>query len=1080
MINYLRSVIGEMMEKQNPTINQAPEIDNDTILEYASLIQELDDLTEKGTLTKYATVRAPIDIPLDDDIELNSIEFNITDGRITDIPSDATVTEEALQEAAQAECDQIDQKYVTMKTRDDFIEEAYTHIRRHERESDARYNDRVYEYAMGNWKAYNEMLFQEGVYGHNKVTVNDLAVPDKIHLDFGATTNTDSANHHYAVTLPIRWQVDNKNRVTKKQIDSVQVWSKFGAYGLSKMTDEIYKHLGDKFDIPGAKKKWDVMTPTDVIVPIEPSDEYCIAVGFDTDYSKQVTYYRFSLPVKALKMKNSKDVSIPDNASGRIAPMQVENIKAIRKRDYKLEQETIRVRRRGRFDEDIYQEAIDFGGDATPEATADAGGGDMPPVENAAPTVDAGGGDTTIDAGADTANAAPPVDDQPAPDAQTANVNDVSDQIAQNVENVTAQENEENNETMPEDTGEEDIDLDNPDSNDVDAEIDSLDDMGNGDASVDDIPDDTGNTPDDLDDMTIDELVAQGAEKLKGMTINQLKSFISAPDGTSPEEVQSESFRDSRLAERVVTEGFFTNASNIKERIIAAIDDVGPGLVKIYKGCKSRKWDRFKLRKFWSAVRTYESDEPDDEDLFDDTGMGGVYKGNQFRSYVGELLHYLRLAGKKKSRPAFQDEHSELINRSRNALKQFHDICDKACSKMRIKHDFPMGEVADKARFALSQIIELKKAIAEDPMFADEFAESYIQEATFITKKNIRQEMEKHIKSSLAILNDTQLSYRQLSNKFREEEKALSKILNKASKMNGIFSTRELSDINELRADLSNVASNMRMNALNDTETARVKHSIIAYVDKCKDVSAYLSNPASVQEACPACDGATTDAPAAVKEETTPAPMTSTSGPDVPMSDTSSTPDPTQLADTSVDISTMDTTSTTPEPTTTNDTGDVDISKECGDNNNQEPVPVTESARNYTPIRWNDTKKLKDKGLISRFEQSTRFTFPKEFKTVITESNGGTPSKRMFRTNKGERAIKTFLSFNRSDTDNVWSEYDWHKEKLDDKYIPFAVDVRNNPICFDKRDKSVVVVTESAVESAGKSFSRFMTSLFIK
>ena len=1070
MINYLRSVIGDMMEKQNPEINQPTEIDNDTILEYAGIIQELDDLTEKGVLSKYATDRAPIDIPLDSDIEIESIEFNMTDGRVTDIPSDATVQEEA-----QTECDQIDQKYAGMKTRDDFIRESYSYVPRRERESDSRYEDRVYEYAMRKWNEYNQQLFQEGVHGHGKLSVNDISVPDKIHLNFGAG---DSSND-YAVTLPIRWQVDNKNRVTKKQLDSVQVWSKFGSYGLEKMTGEIFKHLGDKYNIPGNKKKWDVMTPTDVIVPIEPSDEYCIAVGFDTEYSKDVSYYKFSLPVKALKIKEKKDIAIPDNAMGRIAPIQTSSIRAIRKRDYKLEQAA--YVRRGRFDyEYLYQEAIDFGdggGD-------DAAGGDMPPtggdVSNAAPS--------TIDAAADVDQAAPPTPDaQPAANAADANVNDVSDQIAQNVENVTAQqENEDAGDTdIPEDDTSmetEDIDInDTPDTTDVDAEIDSLDDMGNTDASVDDTPDDVGNTPDDLDDMTIDELISQGAEKLKGMTINQLKAFIAAPDGTTPTEAQTESFHHSTNSERLVSEGFFTNASNIKKRLRVAIEDVLSGLVKIYKGCSSGKWDRFKLRKFWSAVRTYESDEPDEEEMWDDDNWGaseGVYKGNQFRSYVTDLLHYLKMAPKKKSKEAFSKEDLDVINRSKNSLIQFHDLCDRASSKFKIKNDISMKEVAQKARFALANVVELKKLLTEEPMFANEFCESYVQE-TFITKKNIRSEMSKHIKSSLAILNDTELSYRQLTVRFREEEKALSRILLKASKMNGVFSTREINEIKELQESLSRVASNMRINALNDTETERIKRSIMEYVMKCKEVSEYVlpdNLQSSVQEGCPVCD----QGPDTVKEEDTDMPN------DVPADARMSQDDVSTPGGAPVDNTPTQSLDTTPPPTSdtsgpepANNTSNVGVGTECGDNN-QEPVPVTESMRNYTPIRWNDTKKLKDKGLISRFEQTTNFAFPKEFKSVVTESNGGTPSKRAFRTNRGERAIKTFLSFNRSDVNNVWSEYDWNKEKLDGKYIPFAVDIHNNPICFNKKDKSVVLVTESAVESAGKSFSRFMTSLFMK
>ena len=1055
MLNYLRSVIGDMMDQTAQ--EQSTEIDNDTILEYASIFQELDDLTTDGSLKNTVaavSVRPPIDIPLDmnEDIELESIELNITDGRVTDIPSDATVQESTDEEFV----DNLKQYYAGMKTKKDFIAEAYNHVPRRQRETDGKYQIRVEEYADRQWKEYNERLFQEGVYGHTKLSVNDLAVPDKIHLDFGK----GDGNKNYAVTLPIKWEVDRKKRIVKKQIDSVMVWSKIGTAGLERMTDEIFKHVCDRYKIPGNKKKWQVLTPVDVIVPIEPSDQYIIAIGFDTSYSKQPVYYTFSIPLKAINIKKvSEDVL--NNVSGDVKPISKFN-NVVRKRDVVLEQET--YVRRSRFDRDnFYQEAIDFGGGAAPEA--DAGGGDEPPTD-----VDAAAPDATP--AADT--------EAPAENSSVANVNDVSDQIAQNVENVTAQQNAEDaaNTDNVEDV---DINIDNPEADvnadvsdvaspDVDSEIESLDNMGNAEADS-EIDMDTvqGNTPDDLDDMTIDELVAHGAEKLKGMTINQLKAFISAPDGTTPEEVETESFRDKETMEGWVNESFFTNASNIKKRIEIEIDDVVPGLYKIYQNCSNGNWDRFGLRKFWGAVRTYEDDAIDiDDDSFGDMDMGSVYKGNQFRSYIDDLDHYLRIATKhKKLKETFTEADISMINGCRNSLSQLHKICDRASSKFRIKHDVKMKEVGEKARFALAHAVRLQRAVKENPQFAEFFTEAYYQEATFITKKNIKQEMEKHIKSSLAIMNDTELSYRALCDKFREEEKALHKILMKASRMKGVFSDTEINYVKALDASLEIAASSIRMNALNDRETDRVKRALIDYVDKCKEVNQYvckgsIASPNVNQEACAACK-----APDAISEEET-------------------APDDQSVEQTAYDSGTMDTNSsdtvppadTSTDGSAANDNSEVAVGTECGDND--KVSPVTESAKNYTPIRWKNTSKLKDKGLIRGFEHSARFSFPEEFKSVITESNGGTPSKRTFRTNKGERYVKTFLSFNKTDADNIWSEYDWNKDRLNDKFVPFALDSANNPICFNKKDRSVVLVTENAVETISKNFNRFMTSLFIK
>ena len=89
MINYLRSIIGEQLEQKANEEKTTTEVTNDTILEYAGLFQELDDLTGKSEMNINGE-RNPISIPLEDDIELDSSEMNITVGRVTDIPSDAT------------------------------------------------------------------------------------------------------------------------------------------------------------------------------------------------------------------------------------------------------------------------------------------------------------------------------------------------------------------------------------------------------------------------------------------------------------------------------------------------------------------------------------------------------------------------------------------------------------------------------------------------------------------------------------------------------------------------------------------------------------------------------------------------------------------------------------------------------------------------------------------------------------------------------------------------------------------------------------------------------------------------------
>ena len=872
MLEYLKSEISRRMAEQNPVEEpEQEEVDNSTILEYAKLFQELDDLSEKGTAIETA-VRPPISIPLDDDIEIDSIEINLTDGRVTDIPADATVQESASDEdELEREFERISQQYVAMKTYQDFYNEAYNELEQMPRESSERFDKRVRERADIVWKEYNDYLYQEGVFGHGKIEVNDLSVPDKIHMNFGRTSDKDSKD--YSVTLPITWEVDKQKKITKKQLDSVHVWSKFGRNSLEKMSDQIFKHICDKYNVPDKKKKWDVLTPTIIAVPIDPADEYCIVVGFETDFSKSIEYWSLSIPVKAIEVKGNSDVSVPDNAMGNVKSYaNIEKKNMIRKRDYKLEQAEIerieemkeevekerimyeqyraieesKPQRRSRF----WQEAIDFG-DSGADPTAATGGTDAPPTADAnadagATNIDAAadGGDTTIDAGGDdTGTDVGGTDasggDTTTPDAEDANVNDVSDQIADKVSQTT------------DDQTSDDLSIDNVDAttepedvnkDDLDNEIDNL---GS------DTPENTDTTTDenlgvdnqDLDNMTIDELLAAGAEKLKGMPIAQLKSFINSPDGTTPEEASAETDTSLESAttvvddEKVMTEYFFTDASNIRKRIKVSIEDVIPGLEKIKNNCGNGKWDRYKFREFWKDV-------PDEN-----RELGGERHGTQFRSYIADLQHFLKISNKKRARDVFTESQLSDINDCIVRLDNFSRLCDKASKTIYIKEDVSMSELSDWAKMAIESCQHIKKIVE-----SEEFAEFYIQEGALITKKNINQKMLSHIKISLGILNNTENNFQELVKAFKKESRALNRILNKAARMDGMYSEDERKEIKKMNVLLMDLSSDIRMNNINDSYTNRIKSDIKAYVAQCKKVSDIieqhtgLSNPNKLDE----------------------------------------------------------------------------------------------------------------------------------------------------------------------------------------------------------------------------------------
>lgn len=833
MLNYLKEQLADIQQQQHQETVDRTQPTDAQILEYASLFQELDDLSIDGARATTA-VREPVSIPLENDfeVELNTVQMNVSDGRITDIPADATVTEAF---------ELLSSKYTVMKTRNDFVQEAYSVVTRMPRESDARYQARVDAYISEQWAAYNQYIVQEGLFGHDKVDLNDTIVPDKVTIDFGAGKN----GHNYMVTVPVKWETDKKQRVTRKQIDSVGIFQRMPSDIWSEVTDNVMKSVRDKYNVSEGKDKWDVITPTSVIVPIDPADHYAIIIEFDTDCSKDPIYWRLMLPVKAnasRSIESAKDLF--DGGAPQASELfsQANKMDVMRKRDFKLEYaEMQRPSRFGNRPQRFYTEGIDFGGGA---ATPDA----APPPEMAGAAADAGPTVNVGDAPApDAAAAAPEAQQVTAPAA----VNDVSDEIAQNVAAQTqAEENGADgdididindvdatvNEDLP--------DADESDISGTDSQLDSLDDVGaedlpSDDPSLDDISTDDTGVPDmsnvDMDNMTVDQLIEQGAEKLKGMTLNQLKEFLNSPDGTSPEDISTESY--------MMLESFFTREDNVKKRIQTSLKDAVKGFKKIVKGIEEDEWDRDTFRGFWFQKQTgtsWNSGNTSEGDWYG--GTSASYAGAYFSRTVGDLYHYLKIGVKKRrARNAFtEDEHNKL-EKFLNNLKKYIKMCDTCATGIK-SNDVDLDEVVEGTK----SILEEAEGIS-DIVVSKKFMESVYFEAAVITKKNVKSQIQEHIKSALGILNNTEFNFRELVEAFRKEGKALNKILTKATKMKKIFTQSQINEIDRLNSILVDLQSNMRLNALNEDYTKKVKGLIISFAQQCKRVNASLEGKA-VQE----------------------------------------------------------------------------------------------------------------------------------------------------------------------------------------------------------------------------------------
>lgn len=132
-------------------------------------------------------------------------------------------------------------------------------------------------------------------------------------------------------------------------------------------------------------------------------------------------------------------------------------------------------------------------------------------------------------------------------------------------------------------------------------------------------------------------------------------------------------------------------------------------------------------------------------------------------------------------------------------------------------------------------------------------------------------------------------------------------------------------------------------------------------------------------------------------------------------------------------------------------------------------------------MEWKYVKELKTVNLIDDYERLVKYAFCDSFKTCVVANNGGRPSNRVFDTDKvKERELKSFLSFNREDRETVWKIFEWNKEELTNKYIPFGIDNFGNLICFNANNDKIVFVNheDMSVENIADNFDEFLNMLY--
>lgn len=644
MLNYIKEQVRARQPRVEEQPNQSPEnVDDKVLLEYASLFQELDDLSVEGTDAGKER-KFGVDIPFDD-IEVETIEFNLGTGTVADVPGDATAS------AA------ITESYQTMKTYDEFFQEAMTQVTRFSRESDDEYDKRVSKVADKLYNEYCEDAKRIGEFGFSTLSVTDESVPSKILVDFGPVE--DGSDKSFMSKVKTFFATDENHRIFKKQLDSIKLVQQ-GAF--QKIGKPLMAYMESHYDVPSGNNVWDICTPKNLIVPKGNGDSFCVVLEYTNELTGKNEYFGWTAPVNEVD-ENQMNSCTQFNMESFVNETQYENKDTVIQEALVVHDETRRkMRPRSRF----YQEAIDFGG-------ADNGGdagSDLPPAENTGDN--AGGGDTPTapEGGDNTANADQNVDASSGSDAapadatssegtddtnkETAAVNDVSTQIAEKVADQTQQQADENSSddmgtdiTFPDETSTPEPSMDDTSSTtDMGDTSSSVDDTTDDFATSDDLGDDTGDDLDDgdmpdLENMTIDQIIDQGTEKLKGMTMAEIKDFIGS---ASPSEIQ---------------EAFVLTNKNINKEVdvrlretLGVLNDFKMDinkLVRKFKFCGHRL-NRV-LSKAAKMTKVYSSDEIED-----------IQKLNQT---LGNLMTVMKTNTKSASVPTIKRNITEFTKQSK-------------------------------------------------------------------------------------------------------------------------------------------------------------------------------------------------------------------------------------------------------------------------------------------------------------------------------------------------------------------------------------------------------------------------------
>ncbi|BBG60245.1 SMI1/KNR4 family protein [Providencia rustigianii] len=128
---------------------------------------------------------------------------------------------------------------------------------------------------------------------------------------------------------------------------------------------------------------------------------------------------------------------------------------------------------------------------------------------------------------------------------------------------------------------------------------------------------------------------------------------------------------------------------------------------------------------------------------------------------------------------------------------------------------------------------------------------------------------------------------------------------------------------------------------------------------------------------------------------------------------------------------------------------------------------------------WRYIKPLVTESLISDAEEKLGYKFTDSYVDFVKKYNGGRPPVSVFSTTTSqERTIKSFLSFNPDDEENI-IRLNRGVAEISKLLVAFAIDNFGNYICFDKQHDMVYFLDfeTGKADLIDKTFSEFLLKI---